>query len=187
MNLAHRLLCNSSRWRRAVRERILPWVLEDVDLGDSLLEIGPGPGLTTDELRQRHEHVTALEIDPGLAARLADRMAGTNVEVLCVDATRMPLPDDAFTGAIALTMLHHVPSAALQDRLLAEVCRVVAPGGWFAGCDSRLSLPFRFLHLFDTMVVVDPDAFDMRLRAAGFTDVRVDVEQPAFRFRARVP
>lgn len=111
----------------------------------------------------------------------------TNVEVVCVDATRMPFEDGTFSGAVALTMLHHVPSPALQDRLLAEARRVVAPGGWFAGYDSRSSLPFRLLHLFDTMVLVAPHTFGVRLQAAGFADVSVDIEPEGFRFRARVP
>lgn len=187
MNLAHRLLCSSSHWRRAVRGRILPWALADVDLGDSPLEIGPGPGLTTDELRRRHARLTVVEADPRLAARLAARLAGTNVEVLCEDATALPMADDTFSGAVALTMLHHVSSRALQDRLLAEVRRVVRPGGWFAGYDSRTGLSFRLLHLFDTMVMVDPNTFGTRLRAAGFVDAHVDIGSAAFRFRARVP
>jgi SAM-dependent methyltransferase len=85
-------------------------------------------------------------------------------------------------------MLHHVPSEALQTRLLAEVARVLRPGGMFAGTDSLYSRSFRLLHFLDTMVVVDPSTFPARLKAAGFGDVQVDVLKPyAFRFRARKP
>jgi SAM-dependent methyltransferase len=84
-------------------------------------------------------------------------------------------------------MLHHVPSPALQDRVLSEVARVLRPGGVFAGVDSRYSARFRMLHLFDTMVVVDPETFPSRLQAAGFDGVRVDANDRAFRFRARKP
>jgi hypothetical protein len=66
------------------------------------------------------------------------------------------------------------------------VARVLRPGGVFAGTDSLYSRSFRLLHLFDTMVVVDPCTFPERLRKAGFDDVQVDVLKPyAFRFRAR--
>jgi hypothetical protein len=83
-------------------------------------------------------------------------------------------------------MLHHVPSAALQDRLMTEVARVLRPGGTFAGTDSLYSRSFRMLHLCDTMVIVDPATLPSRLRSAGFDDVHVDVMKPyAFRFRAR--
>jgi len=90
-----------------------------------------------------------------------------------------------FDAAVSMTMLHHVPSAALQDRLFAEVARVLRPGGMFAGADSLSSAPFRLLHTFDTMVMVDPHTLPARLEAAGFTDACVDVKGRAFRFRAR--
>jgi hypothetical protein len=53
--------------------------------------------------------------------------------------------------------------------------------------DSLSSRGFRLLHLFDTMVVVDPTSFPERMEAAGFMDVQVDVNPYAFRFRARRP
>lgn len=164
---------------------ILPWVLDDVDLGSDVLEVGPGPGITTDFLRSRVGHLTCVEIDRALAASLSRRVAGQNVAVLCEDATAMSLPDASFDGAVSLTMLHHIPSAALQDCLLAEVARVLRPGGTFAGTDSVYSTSLRLLHVFDTMVLVDPSTFAHRLAAAGFTDVHVDVNKWAFRFRAR--
>lgn len=44
---------------------------------------------------------------------------------------------------------------------------------------------FRLAHLFDIMVLVDPERFGRRLEAAGFTDVSVRPATGAFRFRAR--
>jgi SAM-dependent methyltransferase len=184
VNLAHRWLCSSARWRQTVAAGI-PWVLEGLDLGANVLEVGPGYGAATDLLRSLASHLTCVEVDGGLADGLRRRTLGWNVTILHEDATAMSLPDAAFDGAVCFTMLHHIPSAALQDRLLAEVARVLRPGGVFAGADSRYSRAFRLLHLFDTMVVVDPDAFPERLKAAGFEDVHVDMNARAFRFRAR--
>lgn len=183
MNLIHSYLCNSEGWRRQVREQVLPWALEGIELGGEVLEIGPGYGATTDLLRQRAGRLTCVEVDAGLARRLQQRMPG-DVTVLCQDATRMQLPDASFDAAVCFTMLHHVPSAELQDRLLAEVARVLRPGGIFAGRDSRYSRRFHMLHLFDTMTVVNPEGFAPRLRAAGFARTQVDVAPGAFRFRA---
>ena len=185
MNLAHRWLCRSRAWRTAVETRVIPWALEGVDLGSEALEVGPGPGVTTDLLRARVKHLTAVEIHGGFARSLANRMAGSNVTVVCEDATEMSFPDATFDAAVSLTMLHHVPSPELQDRLLAEVARVLRPGGVFAGVDSvyRRSMPL--LHLFDTMVLVDPATFPERLERAGFRDIRVDLNQYAFRFFGR--
>ncbi|MBP1770240.1 MAG: methyltransferase type 11, partial [Candidatus Aminicenantes bacterium] len=50
MNLFHRRLCRSEKWKRKLGDDILPFALKGVDLGDDVLEIGPGPGLTTEFL-----------------------------------------------------------------------------------------------------------------------------------------
>ena len=170
-----------------VEQHIIPWMLEGVSLGDDALEIGPGPGLTTNVLRTKVERLTCIEIDRRLAASLTKRMDGLNVKVVEGDATAIPFPDGSFSGAVSLTMLHHVPSRELQDRLLAEVRRVLKPGAWFAGTDSLASLRWRLYHLFDTCVPVAPATFGQRLEQAGFVDATVDSNPWAFRFRARRP
>jgi ubiquinone/menaquinone biosynthesis C-methylase UbiE len=187
MNKVHLELCSSAEWAEAVEKWIIPWVLEGLDLGDDVLEIGPGPGLTTEVLRQRVPRLTAVEIHDDLATALAERLEGTNVEVIHGDATKTGLPDDRFSGAICLTMLHHVPSVELQDRLLAEACRMLRPGGVFAGEDSIASDELRELHVDDTYIPIDPATFASRLEAAGFTEVEVETNEYATRFRARKP
>ena len=183
MNLAHRWLCRSAYWRNTVETYIFPWVLDGLDIGTNVLEVGPGPGVTTDLLRKQVERLTCVEIDRAFADFLSHRVSGHNVSVVRQDATAMSFLDAAFGGVVSFTMLHHVSSEAMQNRLLAEVARVLRPGGVFAGTDSLYSLSFRLLHLFDTMVVVDPMHIS---RAPGFDDVQVDVLKPyALRFRAR--
>lgn len=184
MNRFHRLYCRSAHWRHTLEQRLLPWALGHVDLGPEVLEVGPGPGCVTDLLHERATHWTALEIDPELAARLDTRMHGSNVRVMLGDATAMTFPDEHFSGAVSFTMLHHVPSPTLQDGLLREVHRVLRPGGVFVGTDSRSSLFFEWLHLWDTLVPVDPATFGERLERAGFRDVAVDASPRTMRFRA---
>jgi SAM-dependent methyltransferase len=185
MNQTHLELCSSVEWAETVKQWIIPWVLESVNLGDDVLEVGPGPGLTTDVLRLRTNRLTALEIHPDLAASLKERLDGTNVDVICGDATSTSLPNDRFTGAVCLTMLHHVPTAELQDRLFAEIHRLICPGGVLAGQDSLASDELRQLHIDDTYVPVDPSGLAERLENAGYGDVKVDTNEYAVRFRAR--
>jgi SAM-dependent methyltransferase len=184
MNWLHRQLCRSGRWRRRVRGELLPWALQDVVLGDDVLEIGPGPGITTDLLRARTRRLTALEADAAAAASLEKRLDGSGVCVVHGDGATMPFADCAFSGVVAFTMLHHVPSAALQDRMLAEARRVLGPGGVFAGFDGVGSFLFRLIHLGDTYTPVDPGTFGRRLEAAGFAEVAVERRRARFRFRA---
>ncbi len=183
MNEVHLELCASDEWREIVTGQILPWALTDVALGDDVIEVGPGPGLTTDALRTAVAKLTAVELDPELAESLADRMAGTNVEVLHADATNLPLEDDRFSGAVSFTMLHHVPSTELQDRLFAEVARVLAPGGVAVFSDSIASDDLAALHDGDTYNPIDPATLPARLGAAGFT--AVDLRTNDFGFVAR--
>jgi ubiquinone/menaquinone biosynthesis C-methylase UbiE len=187
MNLLHHWILNSSGWKRTVRDEIVPWGLAGVELGDNLLELGPGPGVTTDVLRHSHQFLTCVEIDANLADRLRQKFSNSNVQVVNGDATALPFPDGSFSGAVAFTMLHHVPSPKLQDRILAEVWRVLRPGGVFAGTDSRWRLMMPIVHVFDTMVLLPPQTMAARLHTAGFTDVVVETAKTRFRFSGRKP
>jgi ubiquinone/menaquinone biosynthesis C-methylase UbiE len=131
--------------------------------------------------------LTAIEADYELAQTLRARLRGTNTEVVKGDATAMPFPDGEFSGCVAFTMLHHVPSPALQDKLLREVWRVLKPGGAFVGCDSLQSVAMRVLHLGDTFVPICPDTFGARLEDAGFKVIELEKGPSAFRFYAIKP
>ena len=186
MNWLHRRLCRSDSWRKKIESR-LNWALADIDLGRDPLELGPGPGATTDLLRNMTPHLTAVEIDHALAESLSARLHGTNVTVIEADATAMPFRDAQFSAAVSFTMLHHVPSPELQDKVLRETCRVIQPGGIFAGSDSLTSLFMRLIHIGDTLVPIPPETFARRLEAAGFEVLRIDKNAEAFRFQARRP
>ena len=185
MNRIHHWICSSKRWKRTLVNEVFPRVFDGVDLGKHVLEIGPGPGLTTDLLRLRCERLTCLELDPVFAAPLRERMQGTNVTVVEGDATHMPFPDGEFTAAVSLTMLHHVPTPMLQDRLLSEVHRVLQPGAEFVGMDAADTWSLRLMHWGDTLVLIDPAHLEPRLRRAGFAHVQIETEKRAFRFSAR--
>ena len=187
MNRGHRELCASDRWGTYIRETLVPSVVGDRPLGGSVVEIGPGPGLTTDVLRSRTRRLTAVESDGATAKRLERRLAGTDVTVVNADATALPFRGGRFSAGIAMTMLHHVPSVDAQDALLAEVCRVLRPGAWMLGVDSLDSPGFRDFHRGDISVPIDPRTIGRRLREAGFVDVDVAVEDDAVRFAARRP
>jgi ubiquinone/menaquinone biosynthesis C-methylase UbiE len=187
MNTVHNLLCSSGWWADRVKEELIPWGLKDVELGDDVLEIGPGFGATTRLLAGRFERLTALELNPGYCERLRTALSDT-VEVIQGDATELPFEDGRFSGAVCFTMLHHIPSPELQDRAFAEVARVLAPGGVFAGTDSlgngRL---FKLIHVGDTLELVDPGTLPARLSAAGLRDPSVDCGGRSLRFRAHKP
>jgi hypothetical protein len=51
VNTKHLELCSADEWADTVKRHIIPWTLEGLELGDDVLEIGPGPGRTTDILK----------------------------------------------------------------------------------------------------------------------------------------
>jgi len=178
MNEAHEH-CGSDEWREMIRDVILPWALGDTDLGDDVIEVGPGYGATTDVLSVAVPRVTSVEIDHKLAAMLRERFADVpTVEIVNADATSLAYPDERFTGAACFTMLHHVPTIALQDTLFGEIARVLRPGAALVASDSLASDELAAHHVGDTYNPVDPASLPDRLTAAGFE--RIDVRTNPF-------
>jgi SAM-dependent methyltransferase len=187
MNRAHALICSSGWWARGVERNLLPWGLAGVELGDDVLEIGPGFGATTRVLARRPGRLSVIELEPRYCERLS-RELGDSAAVVQANATEMPFADARFSGVVCFTMLHHLPSSDLQDRLLGEVSRVLRPGGAFAGTDNLgRGLLFRLIHIGDTLVPVAPERLSERLEDAGFVEPRVDRSARSFRFCARKP
>lgn len=184
MNDGHQV-CDSPEWRTAVRDEIIPWAVGQVDLGDDVLEVGPGYGSTTDVFAGLVPHLTSVEIDPDLAARLESRYRGTNVEVVVGDATGLSFADGRFSGAVCFSMLHHVPTPERQDQLFAEVARVLRPGSPLVALDSVESDGLRAFHEGDTYEPIDPETLPDRLAGAGFDQVEVRVNQYGWTALAR--
>lgn len=185
MNEGHLQFLASPQWAEMLKNDLLPWVESVGDLGDDVLEIGPGPGLTTDLLRGRVARLTTVEVDEALALSLQQRLLGTNVEVICADATGGSLPSDRFSSAMCFSMLHHMPTPGDQDKLFESLYRALRPGAIFVGADSLDLEPIRAGHVDDTFTPVPPDTLRPRLDQAGFTATQIDIGDYQFRFVAR--
>ena len=176
MNENHQKLMPSPEWAAHMHDDVLPVATLGVGLGGELLELGPGPGAATDWLRRRVARLVAVEQEAEAAAKLAARFAEDPVvEVVTGDATALTYPDACFDTVGSFTMLHHVPTRALQDRLLAEAYRVLRPGGVFFGSDSLPSDGLHHFHEGDTYNPVEPAAFLTRLQTAGFEEITLHV------------
>jgi ubiquinone/menaquinone biosynthesis C-methylase UbiE len=177
MKTEHLTFLASEQWAQMLQRDLLPWLLADNSLGDDVLEIGPGPGLTTELLSTLAPSVTAVELDGSLAAQLSERLAGTRVEVVHADAARLSFADGRFSAVACFHMLHHVPSAAEQDAVFAEVARVLKPGGVFLCVDALDIEILRTAHREqgETFVPLDPAHLHTRLTSFGFRRVEVRV------------
>ena len=68
-----------------------------------------------------------------MAQAAATRLRGfAGASVKTADATAMPFPDDSFDSVVSCLMLHHIID---WERAVAEVARVLRPGGIFVGYD----------------------------------------------------
>ena len=176
MNRYHRRLCGSHRWAAHMESNVLPRMLGQIELGDDVLEVGPGYGAATRVLAGAVPRLTALEIDGRLADRLRTRLAeqlGNGLSVVDGDGTDMPFDAGRFSAVACFTMLHHVPSRDAQDRMFAECARVLRPGGVFAGRDLTDDFRSRLIHIGDTYVPVAVADLADRFEAAGFRSAGV--------------
>jgi SAM-dependent methyltransferase len=175
MNENHARLCPSPEWAQHIQDDILPLLSRDIDLGSAMLEIGPGPGAATGWLAGKVSKLTAVEVDPDAARLLAERYAGTNVEIITGSGTELDYPAASFDSVGCFTMLHHVPTAGLQNSILAEAFRVLRPGGFLIGSDSLASSGLHEFHAGDTYNPVEPASLLTRLQTVGFAPITVIV------------
>jgi SAM-dependent methyltransferase len=176
MNENHTQLCPSPEWAAHIQDEVLPALTAIASLGEELLELGPGPGSATEWLRHRVRRLVAVESDEAAVGQLAQRFAGTNVEVVHGDATDLPCPSASFDSVGTFTMLHHVATPELQQRLIAEAFRVLRPGGVLLGSDSLASNDLHHFHADDTYNPIEPSVLLVRLQSLGFRRITVTVD-----------
>jgi SAM-dependent methyltransferase len=174
MNKNHKC-CAGPEWAEYLHTEVLPAVTRDVDLGRELIEVGPGPGASTEWLHERVQRLVAIELDPEAATALTARFADTNVEVLNEDATALPFADGTFDSAACFTMLHHLPTVGLQNRLIAEMLRVLRPGGVLIGSDSLHNVELHHFHEGDTYNPIEPATLLTRLQTLGYEEITLSV------------
>ena len=98
--------------------------------GERLLEVGPGTGYYSLAVAERlgpDGRLDLLDVQQEMLDHTTARAAAAgNVFGVRADAREMPFPDDSFDGAWLCVVLGEVPD---QDAALAELARVVRPGG----------------------------------------------------------
>jgi len=92
--------------------------------GDSVADIGCGPGRATAWLCDRELSVTALDLSAGSLSLARSRAPGAR----CVVGSTLQLPfaDESFQAVVLDGVIHHTPDPQLAFR---ENCRVLRPGG----------------------------------------------------------
>ena len=139
--------------------------------GESILEIGFGPGRTIDLLADRSASVTGVDVSDEMLRLATQRNAklidAQRVALAVNDGTRLPLEDDSIDAVLSVHNIYFWPE---PETTISEIARVLRPGGRvllvFRGAEH--SLPGR-LDRSVYRAVTTRDAIGW-LESAGFGD-----------------
>ncbi len=119
-------------------ERVIDRLAEFAQLTPDMVvaDVGTGTGFVAAGIAPRVARVIGIDI----SARILD-VAGKNLQELGIanvelhegDISVLPLPDDSVDAAFANMVLHHAEDPSV---MLAEMARIVRPGGTVAICDE---------------------------------------------------
>jgi len=128
------------------------YAVEDLDAhhgplaGQTIADLGCGPGYYTYAFRDRGAHVIPIDNSTDEL-----ELGGAPPEGYVLgDAGDLPLPDGSVDGIFCSNMLEHTPSAA---PILDEIDRVLKPGGWayvswtnwYSPWGGHLMAPYHYL------------------------------------------
>jgi ubiquinone/menaquinone biosynthesis C-methylase UbiE len=182
-----RQLETAYRTRDVRRRRALVSAALAVRAGESVLDVGCGPGFYAEELLEvvgPEGRVVGIDASPEMLAAATARCARhANVAFHRGDATALPVADASFDAALCVQVLEYVPDAT---GALAEIHRALRPGGrvvvwdidwatasWHSEDPARME---RVLRTWDEHLTHPslPRTLGARLRAAGFSQVAVE-------------
>jgi demethylmenaquinone methyltransferase / 2-methoxy-6-polyprenyl-1,4-benzoquinol methylase len=99
--------------------------------GGHVLDVATGTGLVAAELLRRGFEVTGLDLSPEMLA-VAHRRFGDEVQLINASAEALPLASESFDHLTVTHVLRYVTDPAAT---LAELARVVRPGGFVASLE----------------------------------------------------
>jgi SAM-dependent methyltransferase len=126
-----------SRWIETLQRTALETLA--LEPGDALLDVGCGTGAAVRAAAGTVQRAVGVDLSSGMVAR--------GRELREADAEALPFEDDAFTAVLCTTSLHHYPH---PERAIAEMARVVAPGGRVVVADATTDR--RIVRLVDRLL-----------------------------------
>nr|WP_272902242.1 class I SAM-dependent methyltransferase [Brevibacterium daeguense] len=175
MSAIESAVCRSAAWRSFARRGVLPWALDGHALHGDVLEVGGGSGAMAAGVARANPEVqlTVTDVDDAMVESARTRLAAhRNVTVQAADVTALPFDSGTFDAVTSFLMLHHVVD---WRAAVAEVKRVLKPGGAFIGYDLTDTRLAHWVHRADGSPhrILAPEELKHALRADGFTGITV--------------
>ena len=148
-----------------------------LNAGDTILELGPGPGYFTvgaSQMVESEGRVLCLDIQPEMLSLLHARLEEhhiTNAQPMVGDAANLPLADNSVDTAYLVFVLGEIPD---RPRAIAELRRVLKPGGLLCTMET----------LTDPDYIFEDNMKDL-LRASGFEVVDHSRQRLGYTMRFR--
>jgi SAM-dependent methyltransferase len=108
-------------------EQILPLAASHLTGAARVLDVGTGEGQVA-RLAVAGGAMTVVGVDPTWAQLELAQQRGSGPRYAGAKAAALPFPDAAFDAAVACLVFEHIDAV---DQAIAEVARVLAPGGRF--------------------------------------------------------
>lgn len=127
-----------------------------VSRGQTVIDVGCGPGALTAELAERVGSAAVTAVDPSESFVAALRERHPDVTALRASAEDLPFPDDGFDAALAQLVVHFMSDPIAGLREMARVTKsggVVAASVWDHGGDrGPLSIYWQAARELDSSV-----------------------------------
>ncbi|MCP4246806.1 MAG: metalloregulator ArsR/SmtB family transcription factor [bacterium] len=138
----------------------------------TVADVGAGTGYLLPLLTARFDHVIAVDPVPDMLEIARSHPAlgrADNVEYRTGDLSKLPISDGQVDLALAILVLHHVPS---PPEALAELRRIVKPGGRLLVVEQAAHQCAEFHErMQDRWWGFEPGELSGEIERAGFSDI----------------
>jgi len=124
----------------ALRDRILELAAPNAD--ERCVDVGAGTGLLTLPLAERANRVWAVDVSSAMCDYLRAKVADAdlkNVDIILTSAVSLPLEDESVDLVVSNYCFHHLDDPD-KDRALAEIMRILRPGGRLVFADMMFAM-----------------------------------------------
>jgi ubiquinone/menaquinone biosynthesis C-methylase UbiE len=118
---------------RIYQSSLLDKISNDVDVGDTVLEVACGTGIVALKVAEQASKVSGIDISAPMIDEAEKKMREQgfdNVDFFAEDAYSLHFGNDAFDTVICNNALHNMK---YPQKALSEIKRVLKPGGRFIG------------------------------------------------------